>query len=210
MNPKEKSAQPGPSSQDPIDVDDQPSSGDIQPREDVSSVKPLADSSKQPSQASPEPDTVDVTYKIVCSDHYEYSLKGNVYFRYIIPPEKRSTSWFCIVAFHWQDVRAEFECVYHPSITLFDDFKPIDGSLKGGSNGIQRVELSMWNFADRGADLNPKHTVNDDNGNRIMLAIMITGTGLAVKLYGKMIREGDKEYEVWLSKAERKRLGLRT
>lgn len=223
MNPKEKSAQLGSSSQDSIGVDDQTSSsspdtigaddqtsrGDIQPEEDVSSVKPLADSSKQPDQASQDTETVDITYKIVCSDHYEYSLTGNVYFRYIVPPEKRSTGWFCIVAFHWQDVRAEFECVYHPTLTLFDEFKQIDGSLKGGSGGIQRVALSMWNFADRGPDLNPKHTVNDDNGNRLMVAIMFTDTGLAVKLYGKIVREGDKEYEVWLSKAERKRLGLR-
>lgn len=206
MNPKKTSAQLGSSSEQTLRGDnDRTSRGDIQPREDVSSVKPLTQSSKQPFQ---ETDTVDVIYKIVCSDHYEYSLKGNVYFRYLVPPEKRSTSWFCIVAFHWQDVRAEFECVYHPSITLFDDFKPIDGSLKGGNGKIQRVELSMWNFADRGPDLNPKHTVNDDNRNRILLAILIMRTGSAVKLYGKIVREGDKESEVWLSKDERTRLRL--
>ena len=209
MNPKEVSAQLGSSSEDSISVDDETSRGDIQQKEDVSSVKPPAQSSKQPSHASPDPDTVDVIYKIVGSNHYEYLQKGNVYFRYLIPPERRSTGWFCIVAFHWQDVRAEFECVYHPSITLFDDFKPIEGTLKGGSGGIQRVELSMWNFSDRGPDLNPKYTVNDDRGKRIMLAIMITRTGLVVKLYGKMIREGDNESEVWLSKDERRRLKLR-
>ena len=210
MKSKEISAQLGSSSQDSTDVDDQTSREDIQQKEDVSSVKPLAHSSKQPSDPSPDPDTVDVIYKIVGSDRYEYSLTGHVYFRYIIPPEKRSTGWFCIVAFHWQDVQAEFECVYHPSITLFDDFKPIDGTLKGGRRGIQRVELSMWNFADKGPDLNPKHTVNDDNDKRIMHAIMVTATGSAVKLYGKRIRKGDEESEVWLSKAERKRLGLRS
>ena len=216
MNPKEKSAQLGSSWQDPIVADDQNSRGDSQPKEDISSVKPQAASSEQPSQASQDPDTdtdtVDVTYKIVCSDRYEYSLGGKVYFRYLVPPEKRSTSWFCIVAFHWLDVRAEFECVYHPSIKLFEDFKPVESTFKGGSNGVQRVELSMWNFADRGADLNPKHTVYDDNGNRILLAILIKGTRLAVKLYGKMLREEDKDKEdaVWLSEGERKRLGLDT
>ena len=191
-------------------VNDQSSRGDNQPNEDESSVKPLEQSSKKPSQASEELETVDVLYKIVGSDQHEYSQKGNVYFRYIVPPERQSTSWFCIVAFHWQDVRAEFECVYHPSITLFDDFKPIDGTLKGGTGGIQRVELSMWNFKDRGPDLNAKYTVNDDRGIRIMLAIMITSTGSVVKLYGKKIREGDNESEVWLSKDERGRLGLRS
>ena len=220
MRSKKISAQLGPSSQH---VDDQTSRGDIQtmeediqPKEEVSSVKPLTDSSKQPSQASQKPDdtepddTVDVLYKIVCSDHYEYSVKGYVFFRYLIPPERRSTGWFCIVSFEWQDVQAEFEGVYHPSIGLFDDFKPIDGTFKGGSGRIQRVELSMWHFADKGPDLNPKHTVYDDNENRILLAIMITGTGSAVKLYGKKIREGDNESEVWLSQDERKRLGLRS
>ena len=242
MNPKETSAQLGSLSQDSIIVDDQISRGYIQQVEDMSSVKPLAHSSKQPSPASedsvtvgrpsrqpspasedsetvaysseqPSPasqdnETVDVLYKIVGSDLYEYSLKGNVYFRYNIYPGRRGTGWFCIVAFHWHDVRAEFECVYHPTITLFDDFKPIEGTFEGGRGGIRSVELSMWNFADRGPDLNPEHTVNDDNGNRIMLAIMITGSGLAVRLYGKLIREGDKESEVWLSKDERRRLGL--
>ena len=231
MRSKKSSAQLGSSSQhvdaqtsrgdiqiNEEDSDDQTLMGDIetmeediQPKEEVSSVKRPADSSKQPSQASQEPDdTVDVLYKIVCSDHYEYSVTGNVYFRYLIPPERRSTGWFTIVAFHWQDVRAEFEGVYHPAIGLLDDLKPIDGQFKGGSGGIQRVELSMWNYADKGPYLNPKHTVYDDNGNRIMLAIMITSTGSAVKLYGKKIREGDNESEVWLSKDERKRLRLRS
>ena len=173
--------------------------------EDTSSVKPLAQSSEQPPQ---DTDTVDVTYKIVWSDLYEYCLPGYVYFRYLIPPEKRSTGWFCIVAFHWQDVRAEFECVYHPTITLFDEFKPIDGTLKGGKKKIKKVELSMWGFADRGPDLNPKHAVYDDNGNRTLLAIMTEDTEFGVKLYGKMIREGDKESEVWLSEDERRRLRL--
>ena len=170
----------------------------------------MAHSSEQPPPASQDIDieTVDVLYKIVGSDLYEYSLKGNIYFRYLIPPERRSTGWFSIVAFHWHDVQADFKCVYHPSITLFDEFKPIEGTLKGGGGGIRSVELSMWNFADRGPDLNPEHTVYDDNGNRIILATMITGSGLAVRLYGKMIREGDKESEVWLSKDERRRLGL--
>ena len=194
--------------QESTGVNDQTSKEDNQPNEDESSVKPLEHSSEQPSQALEEIETVDVLYKIVWADHYEYTQKGNVYFRYIVPPETRSTGWFCIVAFHWQDVRAEFECVYHPSIKLFDEFKPIDGTLKGGSGGIQSVELSMWNFKDRGPDLNAKYTVNDDNGNRVMLALMITGTGSAVKFYGKKIREGDKASEVWLSKGERERLEL--
>lgn len=72
------------------------------------------------------------------------------------------------------------------------------------------MEISMWNFADRGPDLNPKHRVNDDNGNRIMLVVMITGDGSAVRLYGKMVREGEDENEVWLSKDERGRLRLRS
>ena len=131
-----------------------------------------------------------------------------MYFKYIVHPGRRSTGWFCVVSFEWQDVRARFECVFHPSLTLFDDFKPIEGSLKGGSRKILTVQLFMWNFADRGPDLDPKHTVFDDNANRIMLAIMITGAGLVVKLYGKMIREGDKESEVRLSNNERRKLGL--
>ena len=208
MDFPKSSAQRGSSSQEPILVDDQSSRGGTPPNEDMSSVKPAALSSTQPPHSSQDPETVDVIYKIVSSDRYEYSLKGNVYFRYNIPPERRSTGWFCIVAFSWHDVRAEFECVYHPSIKLFDDFKPIEGSLKGGSGGIQSVEISMWNFADRGPDLNPKHTVYDDNGNRIMLAVMITDVGLAVRLYGKRVREGEDASKIWLSKDERRRLGL--
>ena len=213
MNPKEASAQLGSSSssssQDSKGFDIQTSTGDIQQNEDMSSAKPLADSSEQPSNASQEPDTKDAIYKIVFADRWAYALTGYVYFRYLIPPEKRSTGWFCIVAFHWQDVQAEFECVYHPSIMLFDDFKPIEGSFKGGSRKIQRLELSMWHFRDRGPDLNPKHAVNDDNGNRIMLATMITDDGSAVKLFGKRLREGDKQDEVSLSRAEFTRVGLR-
>ena len=68
----------------------------------------------------------------------------------------------------------------------------------------------MWNFRDRGPDLNPKHAVKDENGNRIMLVIMILRDGSAVKLYGKMVRDGDDEKEVWLSADERRRLGLRS
>ena len=68
----------------------------------------------------------------------------------------------------------------------------------------------MWNFADRGPDFNPKHTVKDDNENRIMLAIMILKDGSAARLYGKMVREGEDEAEVWLSRDERRRLGLRS
>ena len=72
------------------------------------------------------------------------------------------------------------------------------------------MQISMWNFADRGPDLNPKHTVKDDNDNRIMLAIVILGDGSAVRLYGKMVRKEEDEKEVWLSKDERERLGLRS
>ena len=72
------------------------------------------------------------------------------------------------------------------------------------------MHVSMWNFADRGPDLNPKHAVRDDNGNRIMLAIMVLGDGSTVRLYGKMVREGDDEREVWLSRDERRRLGMRS
>ena len=66
----------------------------------------------------------------------------------------------------------------------------------------------MWNFRDRGPDLNPKHAVMDDNGNRIMLVIMILRDGSAVRLYGKMVRDGDDEKEVWLSGDERRRLRM--
>ena len=72
------------------------------------------------------------------------------------------------------------------------------------------MQISMWNFADRGPYLNAKHKVKDDNGNRIMLVLMILKDGSAVKLYGKLVREGDDEKEVWLSKDERERLGLRS
>lgn len=72
------------------------------------------------------------------------------------------------------------------------------------------MQISMWNFADRGPDLNPKHTVKDDNEHRIMLAIVILRDGSTVRLYGKMVREGEDVNEVWLSKDERARLGLRS
>ena len=211
MDPKESSAQSGSSSREPLILGDQ---ANIQSKESISSIMPPEHPSQQPAQrpasSSQDPETVDTIYKIVCSDRYEYSLNGKVYFRYNIPPERRSTGWFCIVAFHWHDVQAEFECVYHPSIKLFDDFKPVQDSLKGGRGGIQSVMISMWNFADRGPDLNPKHTVKDDNGNRIMLAIMITGDKSIVRFYGKIVRDGEDENEVWLSKDERDRLGLRS
>lgn len=210
MNPRESPAQPELSVQGPRDIEDPSDRGNIQSKQATSSGTSSEHPSKQPAHSSQGPETVDIKYKIVCSDRYGYSQKGNVYFRYNVPPERRSTSCFSIVAFHWHDVHAEFECVYHPSIKLFENFKPIEGSLKGGGGGIQSVEISMWNFADRGPDLNPKHTVNDDNGNRIMLVVMITGDGSAVRLYGKMVREGDDENEVWLSKDERGRLGLRS
>ena len=210
MHPRASSAQPGSSLPEARTIEDQTSRGRIQPKQDISSGTPSEHSFKQPAHSSQDPETVDIKYKIVSSDRYEYSLNGNVYFRYNVPPERRSTGWFCIVAFHWHDVQAEFECVYHPSIKLFEDFKAIQGSLKGGRGGIQSVQISMWNFADRGPDLNLKHRVNDDNGNRIMLAVMITEDGSAVRLYGKMVREGEDENEVRLSKDERGRLGLRS
>ncbi|CAD6577360.1 MAG: hypothetical protein ASARMPRED_008252 [Alectoria sarmentosa] len=210
MHPKNSPAQPGPSLQELILVDDQTSRGSSQPKKSAPSVTPPEQSSEQPAHSSQDPKTIDTIYKIVCSDRQDYSAKGNLYIRYDIPPERGSTGWFCIVAFHWHDVQAEFECVYYPSPKLFDDFKPIQGSLRGGSGGIRSVQISMWNFADRGPDLNPKHTVKDDNDNRIMLAIVILGDGSAVRLYGKMVRKEEDEKEVWLSKDERERLGLRS
>ncbi|KAF6226186.1 hypothetical protein HO133_009052 [Letharia lupina] len=210
MRPKEYSAQPGSSLREHMIVDDLTSRGTTQPKKSFSSVTPLEYPSKDPAHSPQDPKTVDTIYKIVYSDRHEYSLNGNVYIRYDVPPERDSTGWFCIVAFHWQDVQAEFECVYHPSIKLFDDFKPVGGSLRGGSEGVQSVRISMWNFADRGPDLNAKHTVKDDNENRIMLAVMAVGDGSAVRLYGKMVRGGEDENEVWLSEDERGRLGLRS
>ncbi|KAL9128927.1 MAG: hypothetical protein Q9175_007422 [Cornicularia normoerica] len=207
MHPKEPSAQHDPSSQEQIIIDDQTSRGNIQPNKSMSSVTFPERPSEQPAQ---DTKTVDTVYKIVYSDRHDYPPNGNVYFRYNVPPERDSTGWFCIVAFHWHEVQAEFECVYHPSIKLFDDFKPVEDSLKGGSGGIQSVQISMWNFADRGPDLNPKHTVKDDNENRIMLAVMILKDASAVRLHGKMVREGEDEKEVWLSEDERARLGLRS
>ena len=208
MHPRAISAQPGSSLRGPIDIEDQSNRGNLQSKQAISSVTPSEHPFKQLAQSSQDPETVDIKYKIVCSDRHDYSLKGSVYFRYNVPPERRSTSCFCIVAFHLHDIQADFECVYYPSIKLFENFKPIEGSLRGGGGGIQSVEISMWNFADRGPDLNPKHTVNDDNGNRIMLVVMITGDRSAVRLYGKMVREGEDENGVWLSKDERRRLGL--
>lgn len=210
MHPRASSAQPESSLRRRTDIEDLSDREDIQSKQATSSGASSGHPFKQPAHSSQDPETVDIKYKIVCSERYEYSLRGSVYFRYNVPPERRSTSWFCIVAFHWHDVQAEFECVYHPSIKLFENFKPIEGSLRGGGGGIQSVEISMWNFADRGPDLNPKHRVNDDNGNRIMLVVMITGDGSAVRLYGKMVREGEDENEVWLSKDERRRLRLRS
>lgn len=209
MQRTDSSAQPGSSSQKIILIDDQASRGNTQSKKSTS-VTTLAHPPEQAAHSSQNPETIDTIYKIVYSDRQEYSSKGNLYIRYEIPPERDSTGWFCIVAFHWHDVQAEFECVYHPSAKLFDDFKPVRGSLRGGSGGIQNVQISMWNFADRGPDLNPKHTVKDDNENRIMLAIVILGDGSAVRLYGKMVRKEEDENEVWLSKDERGRLGLRS
>ena len=190
-------------------IDDQTRRGNIHPQNSESLVPPVEHNGEQPAQYSEDAGTVDTIYKIVCSDRQQYALNGNVYIRYNVPPEKNSTGWFCIVAFHWHDVHAEFECVYHPSIKLFDDFKPIQGSLKGGNLGIRSVDISMWNFADRGPYLNPKHTVKDDYGNRIMLVVLGLMDGSALRLNGKMVREGDDENEVWLSKDERGRLGMR-
>ena len=210
MHAQEQPGQPGSSSQEPIIVDDETSKGDIQPKKDLPSVTPPGDPCMQSAHSAQDPGTVDTMYKIVCSNRHDYSLKGNVFFRYNVPAQRHSTGWFCIVAFHWQDVQAEFECVYHPSIKLFEKFRPMQGSFRGGRRGIQSVQISMWNFADRGPDLNAKHTVRDDNGNRIMLAVMITGEGSAVRLYGKLVREGEDENDVWLSNDERGRLGLRS
>lgn len=209
MQRTDSSAQPGSSSQKTILIDDQASRGNTQSKKSTS-VTTLAHPPEQAAHSSQNPETIDTIYKIVYSDRQECSSKGNLYIRYEIPRERDSTGWFCIVAFHWNDVQAEFECVYHPSAKLFDDFKPVRGSLRGGSGGIQNVQISMWNFADRGPDLNPKHTVKDDNENRIMLAIVILGDGSAVRLYGKMVRKEEDENEVWLSKDERGRLGLRS
>ena len=166
-------------------------------------------SSDKPQEDEQDLETVDTIYKIVYSDRHDYPATGNLYIRYIVPPEKDSTGWFCIAAFHWQDVQAEFECVYHPFINLFDDFKPVKGSLKGGSREIQSVQILMWNFADRGPNLNFKHTVRDDNGNRIMLAILMLKDASAVRLHGKMLMGGQDEKEVCLSREECTRLGLR-
>ena len=176
----------------------------------MSLVTPAQDPSEQRTHSSQDLGTVDTVYKIVSSDRQEYALNGNVYIRYNLRSEIDSTGWFCIVAFHWHDVHAEFECIYHPSIKLFDVFKLVEGSLRGGTLRIQGVQISMWNFTERGPDLNPKHTVKDDNENRIMLAIMILADGSAVRLYGKMVREGEDKKGVWLSMDERRRLGLRS
>ncbi|CAF9938993.1 hypothetical protein IMSHALPRED_001161 [Imshaugia aleurites] len=210
MQSKEPSAQPASSWQGFASIDDQTDRVTSQAEESISSVAPPEHLSQQPAHSAQDLGTVDTVYKIVYSNRHEYSLSGNVYFRYNVPPDRDTTGWFCIVAFHWHDVQAEFECVYHPSIRLFDDFKPVEGSLKGGRGGIQGVQISMWNFTDRGPYLNAKHKVKDDNGNRIMLALMILKDGSAVKLYGKLVREGDDEKQVWLSKDEWGRLGLRS
>ena len=210
MQPKESSVLSGASSQEPTVVNDQPSEGSSQPYNSIPSLMLPEDLPNPPAPSLPDPGTVDTVYKIVYADRQEYLLNGKVYFRYNIPPERNSTGWFCIVAFRWHDVQADLECVYHPSIKLFDDFRPVKGSLSGGSGGVQSVQISMWNFVDRGPDMNPKHTVKDDNGNRIMLAVLMMGNGSAVRLHGKMIREGEDEKEVWLSSDERIRLGLRS
>lgn len=209
MDPKDSPAQPGSSSQEAVVVDDQSSRRYTQPQNGIASVTPPAYLSRLPTYYPHDPGTVDTVYKIVCSDRRDYLLNGKVYFRYNLPPELDSTGWFCIVAFYCHDVHAEFECVYHPSIKLFDDFRLVQGSLDGGSGGIRSVELSMWNFADRGPDLNLKHTVMDDNGNRIMLALMTLREGSRVTLYGKMVQEGEDENWVGLSGSEGARLGLR-
>ena len=65
----------------------------------------------------------------------------------------------------------------------------------------------MWNFADRGPDLNPKHAVLDDEGDRIMLAGMVLRDGSFVRLFGKLVRDGVDADEVWLSGDGRGRLG---
>ena len=170
---------------------------------------PQEDPSEQPAEEDKDLVTVDTIYKMVYSNRKLYPANGNLYIRYNVPPEKDSTGWFCIAAFYWQDVEAEFECVYHPSIKLFDDFKPVKGSLKGGRGGIQSVQILMWNFADRGPDLNFKHTVRDDNGNRMMLAILVLKDSSAVRLHGKMLIGGQDEKEVCLSREEHARLGVR-
>lgn len=208
MQPEQPPARPGSSTQEPSVIDEQSGGGNTQPENGSSLDMPFQHLYRLPTYFPHDPGTVDTVYKIV-SKYGRYELSGKVYFRYNIPPNRDSTGWFCIVAFYWYDVHAEFECVYHPSIQLFDDFRPVPGSLDGGTGGIRSVELSMWSFADRGPDLNMKHTVLDDNGNRIMLALITLGGGLRVTLYGKMVREGEDESRVFLSQNEAARLGLR-
>ena len=202
------SVQPSSSAHGRNAVDESVGKENAQSKKVISSVTPLKHNSKQRAYASQDPETIDTIYKIVWSDRPDVSLEGKLYIRYNVPPEINSTGWFCIVAFCWLDVHAEFECIYHPSIKLFDDFKAIKGSLRGGSGGIQGVQISMWNFADRGPDLNPKHAVKDDNGNRLMLAVVIMNDESILRLRGKMVREGEDEKEVCLSRDERRRLGL--
>ncbi|KAL9066879.1 MAG: hypothetical protein Q9161_007298 [Pseudevernia consocians] len=211
MHPHERSAQPGSSSQAPIIIiDDQTSRGTTHPRRSPSSATlPEPASNHHQLGLSHDPGTVDTVYQIVCSTPPGYSLNGNVYFRYNIPPQLHSTGWYCIVAFHWHDVQAEFECIYHPSVQLFDDFKAVPGSLRGGGRGAQSVQISMWQFADRGPDFSAKHTVRDDGGNRIMLAVVVLRGGELVRLFGKLVRDGEDGKGVWLSVEERGRLGLR-
>ena len=222
MDPREFPAQLGSSSQQPINIDNEtsreslPIPPEVHSRErsptppDFSPITPPEHPSDQSTQFSPYPDCVTTHYKIVCSNRQEYALSGNVYITYNIRPAilQETTGWYCIVSFSWHDVQAEFECVYHPRIQLFEEFKFVAGSLKGGRVGVLGVHISMWNFVDLGPDLNPKHAVMDDNGNRIMLAIMILRDGSAVRLYGKMVRQGEDEKEVWLSRDERRRLGM--
>lgn len=211
MNPREAPVQPGSSSQQPINTNDQNCRGETPDPPTYSPITPPERPSGQPSQTSPYPDRITTHYKICCLDRQEYDKNsGDVYITYNIRPEvlRETTGWYCFVSFYWYDVQAKFECVYHPAIQLFENFKFVEGTLKGGDIGVQGVQISMWDFADMGPDLNPKHAVKDDNGNRIMLAIMILRSGTAARLYGKMVRDGDDEKEVWFSKDERTRLGM--
>ena len=210
MQPQKLSGQPGSSSQQPIVIDEQSVKEETQPKEGIPSAMPPEYASEQPTHSSPDPDTVDTVYKIVWSDRPEYPLNGKLYIRYNVLPEIHRTVVYCISAFHFQDVRAAFECVYYPSIQLFDNFKPFEGTLRGGSRGVQSVQVSMWYFADRGPYHHPKHTVKDENGNRIMTAVMIMPDQSIVRLHGKMVREGENEDGVWLSGDERRALRLQS
>ena len=203
MDPKDSSAQFGSSSQEPVAACDQ---GQNQSEENKSPFPPPEHSSKQPTQPSQESKTVEIVYKIVHADRPEYSPNGNVYFRYSLPPLRDSTGCFCIAAFYWHDVEAGLECLYYPRIRFFDNLKPIQGSLKGGERGVQSVQISVCIFIYRGGIC--EDMMFDDNGNQMVIAVMMMDDGSAVTLYAKMVRDGEDENGVSLSNNERERLGL--